>query len=153
MSSQVVHAFYQAFQKKDFKTMQGLYADNATFSDPIFPNLTSQEVRAMWEMLLAPSKDLHLEYEIWEEKGNQIKTKWIVTYTFPKTKRKVVNKIMATMTIENGLITAHTDVFNFHKWVSQALGRVGFLLGWTHFLRKKIQTTARRNLKKFVRKS
>lgn len=150
--SQIAHAFYQAFQKKDFKTMQGLYADNATFSDPAFPNLNAQRVRAMWEMLLTASKDLHLEYQILEETAQQVKTQWIATYTFSKTGRKVVNKIVATMAIENGLIVAHKDVFSFHKWASQALGTVGLLLGWTGFLKKKVQTTARHTLDIFIQK-
>ncbi|TAH07551.1 MAG: nuclear transport factor 2 family protein [Sphingobacteriia bacterium] len=152
-SSQIAQAFYQAFQKKDFKIMQGLYADNATFSDPAFPNLNAQEVRAMWEMLLTASKDLHLEYQILEETAQQVKTQWIATYTFSKTGRKVINKIVATMDIENGLIVSHTDDFSFYKWASQALGPVGLLLGWTGFLRKKLQTTARQNLANFMQKA
>ncbi len=152
-SSQIAHAFYQAFQKKDFKMMQGLYADNASFSDPAFPNLNAQEVRAMWEMLLTASKDLQLEYLILEENAQQVKTQWIATYTFSKTGRKVINKIVATMVIENGLIVSHTDDFNFYKWASQALGTAGVLLGWTSFLRKKVQTTARQNLANFMQKA
>jgi limonene-1,2-epoxide hydrolase len=152
-SSEIAQAFYQAFQKKDFNIMQGLYADKATFSDPAFPNLNCHEVRAMWEMLLTSSKDLHLEYQILEENAQQVKTQWIATYTFSKTGRKVINKIVATMAIENGLIVAHTDVFSFYKWASQALGTLGILLGWTGFLHKKVQTTARQNLTNFMQKA
>jgi limonene-1,2-epoxide hydrolase len=152
-SSEIAHAFYQAFQKKDFNIMQGLYADKATFSDPAFPNLNCHEARAMWEMLLTSSKDLHLEYQILEQNAQQVKTQWIATYTFSKTGRKVINKIVATMAIENGLIVAHTDVFSFYKWASQALGTLGILLGWTGFLHKKVQTTARQNLTNFMQKA
>jgi hypothetical protein len=93
-----------------------------------------------------------LDYQILEETSNQVKTQWIATYTFSKTGRKVVNKIVATMSVDNGLIIMHTDVFSFHKWASQALGTVGLLLGWTGFLRKKVQTTARQNLDVFMQK-
>ncbi len=152
MSVQTVHAFYQAFQKKDYQTMQSLYAEVATFSDPAFQNLNAPQVRNMWEMLLSRSKDLQLEYQILEENAHQIKTQWIATYTFTKTGRKVVNKIVATMSFENGLIVKHIDNFNFHRWASQALGTVGLLLGWTPFLRKKVQTEARKNLDSFMQK-
>jgi ketosteroid isomerase-like protein len=153
MSAQVARAFYDAFKQKDFRTMQGLYADNATFSDPAFVGLNAQQVRAMWEMLISRGKDLQLTYQILEEKGNQVKTEWIATYTFSQTGRKVVNKIVADMTIENGLIVKHIDTFSFHKWASQALGTVGVLLGWTGFLRKKVQTKAKQGLDIFMQKS
>jgi ketosteroid isomerase-like protein len=153
MSIQTVHAFYDAFQKRDFRTMQSLYAENATFSDPAFVGLGAQEVRAMWEMLISRGKDLQLTYQILEENGNQVKTEWVATYTFTQTGRKVVNKIVADMTVENGLIVKHTDTFSFHKWASQALGIVGFLLGWTTFLRKKVQTKARQSLDTFMQKA
>lgn len=152
MSAQVARAFYDAFQKRDYQTMQGFYAENATFSDPAFVNLNAQEVRAMWQMLISRGKDLEITYQILEERDKQIKTEWIATYTFSKTGRKVVNKIVADMTIENGLITKHIDTFSFYKWARQALGAVGLLLGWTGFLRKKVQTEARRNLEKFMEK-
>lgn len=153
MSAQVARAFYDAFKQKDFRTMQGLYADSATFSDPAFVGLNAQQVRAMWEMLISRGKDLQLTYQILEEKGSQVKTEWIATYTFSQTGRKVVNKIVADMTIENGLIVKHIDSFSFHKWASQALGTVGLLLGWTGFLRKKVQTKARQGLDIFMQKS
>lgn len=152
MSKSIAHTFYTAFQKKDFQTMQKLYADDATFSDPAFQNLNANEVRAMWEMLLTASKDLRLDYQILEETDKKASIMWVATYTFSKTNRKVVNKIKATWTIENGLIKTHIDHFNFHTWAKQALGTVGLLLGWTSFLKNKVQTQARENLTKFIQK-
>lgn len=148
--TETIHAFYKAFQQRDFKTMQSLYAEDATFSDPAFLNLNAKEVRAMWEMLIKRGKDLQLTYQILTEKEGQARAEWIATYTFSKTGRKVTNKIVAHMTIENGLIKTHQDVFNFHTWAKQALGTIGLLLGWTGFLRKKVQQEARKNLEKFM---
>jgi hypothetical protein len=42
------------------------------------------------------------------------------------------------------------DKFDFWKWSSQALGPVGFILGWTPMLRKKVQKQARERLAKFM---
>ncbi len=42
--------------------MQGSYADNATFKDPVFINLNAKQVRAMWEMFCVKSKDLKIEF-------------------------------------------------------------------------------------------
>ena len=58
VNQQLITTFYSAFQKKDYKTMQNCYADNATFSDPVFVNLNATEVKAMWEMLCIRGTDL-----------------------------------------------------------------------------------------------
>lgn len=47
----IAEAFYDAFKKLDAKTMGGLYAEDATFSDPGFPGLDARHVRGMWDML------------------------------------------------------------------------------------------------------
>ncbi len=51
-NAQIIEAFYTAFQRKDYKAMQGMYSDTATFSDSVFKDLNAQQVRAMWEMLI-----------------------------------------------------------------------------------------------------
>ncbi|MEN9670596.1 MAG: hypothetical protein RL018_873, partial [Pseudomonadota bacterium] len=44
------------------------------------------------------------------------------------------------------------DSFNFWAWSRQALGAPGLLIGWTPFLRAKVQATANDNLQKFLAK-
>ena len=145
-----INKFYSAFQKRDFRSMQECYADTATFSDAVFQNLDSKEVKAMWEMLCLQGKDLQLEFKnIWADE-NAGKAEWIATYTFSATGRKVVNRIQAEFWFENGKIVKHFDTFDFYAWAKQALGFTGFLLGWTPFLQSKIQKKAMQNLAKFI---
>ncbi len=61
-NQELIAGFYQAFQNKDYKTMQDCYAEDATFNDEVFLNLTADEVRAMWEMLIKKGKDLQLVF-------------------------------------------------------------------------------------------
>ncbi len=154
MSVKIADIFYKAFQKRDFKTMQSLYAPEATFSDAAFQNLNGKEVRAMWQMLLTNAKDgFALDYHVLQETDTKATIMWVATYTFSKTNRKVVNKIKAEWVIENGLIKNHIDTFNFHTWAKQALGTIGLLLGWTSFLKNKVRTEARKNLSNFIQKN
>ena len=54
---------------------------------------------------------------------------------------------------EQGLITRQRDRFDFWAWSRQALGMPGLLLGWTPFLRHKVQRQAAANLQKFLTRS
>ena len=58
----LIHQFYTCFGEKDFKGMQRCYAQNASFSDPIFKDLNAKEVQSMWEMLIKSSKDMQIEF-------------------------------------------------------------------------------------------
>ena len=130
--------------------MQACYADNATFNDAIFKNLNADQTRAMWEMLLTKSKDIRVLYNAVTADDRNGKAHWDAYYTFTSTGNKVVNKVDATFEFENGKILRHTDNFDFYAWAKQALGLSGLLLGWTSFMKNKIQTTGQENLAKFM---
>jgi limonene-1,2-epoxide hydrolase len=148
----VIHRFYTAFRQKDYKTMQDGYAENARFRDPVFLNLNSYEVRAMWQLLMERGTDLQLTFGAISEQGKNVSATWIATYTFSLTGRKIINTIVATMEIENEKIILHHDRFDFYKWARQAFGWKGVLLGWTGFFKKKVQLNARKNLKQYMEK-
>ena len=151
-NQQLITKFYTAFQNKDYKTMQDCYAENATFSDPVFENLNVAEVKAMWEMLITRGKDLQLEFSNVEANETMGSAEWIATYTFSASGNKVVNKVKANFVFENEKIVQHKDSFYFYTWAKQALGFKGLLLGWTSFLHKKVKQGARSNLLKFMSK-
>jgi ketosteroid isomerase-like protein len=149
-NERLISTFYEAFQKKDYKTMQGCYSDQALFNDAVFNNLNAEEVRKMWEMLLKKSTDLQLEFKNIQADDKQGSAEWTATYTFSKTKRKVVNRIKASFIFDKGKILEHTDSFNFYIWAKQALGITGLLLGSTSFLKNKIQKTAKEKLEEYM---
>jgi len=151
-NKELINKFYTSFQNKDYKTMQDCYANNATFSDPVFENLNAAEVRAMWQMLITRATDLALEFKNVAADETSGSAEWMATYTFTSTGNKVVNKIKANFVFENGKIKEHKDSFGFYKWAKQALGFKGLLLGWTSFLHNKVKQQARNNLIKFMSK-
>lgn len=152
-NEQLIHQFYQAFQNKDYKTMQSCYADDARFSDAVFQNLDAAQARAMWEMLIKRGKDLQLEYHNVQANETNGSAEWIATYTFSATGKKVINHIKANFIFKNGKIIKHTDQFDFYKWARQALGFTGLILGWTGFVKKKVRQTAMKSLDNFMNKS
>jgi ketosteroid isomerase-like protein len=145
-NEQLIHSFYKAFQNKDYKTMQQSYADNAAFTDPVFINLNAEKTRTMWEMFCVNGKNLSIEFQNIKADETQGSGEWIATYTFSKSGKKVINHIYSKFKFENGKISEHVDTFNFYKWVKQALGLTGLLLGWTPFIKQKVQQGAMKNL-------
>lgn len=152
-NERLIHTFYSAFQQKDPAPMQTAYAEDAQFSDEVFTRLSAAEARAMWEMLISRGKDLELtfgEVSADDQKGS---ARWTATYTFSQTGRKVTNHIRAEFEFDaSGKIRRHRDTFDFYAWARQALGTSGLLLGWTSFLRKKVQDTARKSLVRYMEK-
>lgn len=148
----LIQKFYDAFSKRDSTTMKSCYADNASFSDEVFPNLQGKDIGRMWEMLCHNGKDLKIDYQILgvSDDGLKAKALWNAYYTFSKTGRKVHNIINAHFEVTNGLIISHRDHFSFWRWTTQALGPVGLLLGWTPIIRNKVRGAAKAGLAGFL---
>ena len=152
-SQQLITDFYNAFQKKDYRTMQNCYANNAVFNDEVFSNLNANEVRGMWEMFCKRGQDLQISFSNVKANEKEGSAEWIGTYTFSKTNRNVINHIRANFTFRDGKIITHIDKFNFYNWARQAFGLTGILLGWTPFFRNKVRKEAKNNLGKFMSRS
>ena len=152
-NQELINRFYSAFQEKDYKAMQACYANNAHFSDPVFPNLNSEEVKAMWEMLCKSGKDLIVKFDNVEANETEGSADWIATYTFSKTGNRVINRIHSKFKFENGKIIDHKDHFSFYDWAYLALGFPGILLGWTSLIKNKVRRSARKSLEQFMAKS
>ena len=151
-NQQLITKFYTSFQNKDYKGMQECYADTATFSDEVFVNLNSDQVKAMWEMLCVRGTDLKLDFKNVQAQNNRASAEWEAHYTFSASKRKVINRIKAGFVIENGKIVKHTDTFDFYKWSRQALGFPGAMLGWTGFFKNAVRKGAMKSLNDFMSK-
>lgn len=143
--------FYSAFAKADSTTMCECYHPDITFRDPIFGLIEGTAVCKMWKMLIEKSKgNIKIEYS--DIKANQYlgSAKWVATYNFSKTNKKVINVIQARFHFQDGLIIKHTDDFDLWKWSKQAFGWYGVLFGWTGYMQKRIQEKAISLLKKYT---
>ncbi len=147
---QLITRFYSAFQKLDYKTMQQSYHDDAIFFDPVFEDLNAAEVRDMWEMLCKNAKNFSVQFSAVHADVDYGTCKWVASYTFSQTGKKVVNNIKAYFKFHEGKIVEHTDDFDLWKWSRQALGLPGWVLGWSAFLQKKIRLKAQDNLAKYM---
>lgn len=144
----LIQSFYTAFANHDAEAMAACYADDATFHDPAFGQLQGEDVRDMWRMLLsrkASAPEVHLVGVT--EDGSA--ARWWAKYHYGPKRRMVVNEVAATFVIENGKIVSHTDHFDLWKWSRQALGLNGLLLGWTPFMRNRIQETTQGMLRRY----
>jgi hypothetical protein len=146
----VAERFYEAFMVRDHYTMGLLYASHATFRDPVFPKLTAQGARLMWQMLLSEAEDLELAVNILEDTPDRARVDWTARYTFTPTRRPVINKVHTEMRIAAGKIVQQVDDFSFWRWSGQALGWKGWLLGATPLVRDKVRARAAKSLKEYA---
>ena len=146
----LLHAFYQAFQRKDYDAMKACYHPEAEFNDEVFRNLNAREAGMMWEMLIKNGRDLKLEYAEVEAGDTSGQAVWTATYSFSKAKRKVVNTIQASFQFRDGKIIRHTDRFGFYRWARQAFGIPGLLLGWTGWFRARVRAGVKGQLQAYM---
>ena len=155
---ETIKRFYTAFAQLDAATMATCYADDVSFQDEAFTLNGKTETVGMWTMLCSATAGnprskaaWHLDFSGVKADASSGQAHWDATYLFSKTGRMVLNKIDAQFSFnEAGLIVKHHDSFNFWTWSRQALGAPGLLLGWTPFLRAKVQATANESLQKFL---
>jgi ketosteroid isomerase-like protein len=138
----LVRRFYAALAARDATAMGACYADDATFSDPVFPSLDAAGVRAMWAMLCARGKDLAVELADVEAGDGSASARWIARYTFAATGRRVENRIDTSFALRDGRIVRQTDRFDLWRWSRQALGLAGLLLGWSPLVSRSVRRQA-----------
>jgi ketosteroid isomerase-like protein len=148
----VITRLYTAFSKRDHEGMAACYADDATFSDPVFRGLKGIQVKGMWRMLCERGEDLKIELRDVKIDGDKATAHWEADYTFSKTKRKVHNVIDARFTLKDGKIVAHEDSFDLWKWTSMALGAKGMLLGWSPVVKNAVRAEAMKGLELFMKR-
>lgn len=151
VNKELIGKFYTAFQKLDYTTMNSCYSDDIVFSDPVFGLLQADEVKAMWEMLCKNAKDFSLTFSNIQSVDEEYYTcEWTASYIFSRTGRKVTNRIKAFMRLQGGKIIEHTDAFRLSTWIAQAFGWKGVWFGWTSFMKRQVQKSARKNLNLFM---
>lgn len=145
----LIQAFYSAFAAKDHATMAQSYADNATFKDPVFPDLDADQVRAMWRMFCTSGNEIDLSFGDVTADDRSGSAHWEAVYAFPKTGRRVHNKIDASFEFEGGKIVRHVDSFDLYRWTRMALGPLGAVLGWSPIVQNQVRGQAKAQLARF----
>lgn len=129
-----VKKFYDAFIRLDAEAMIVNYHPDIRFKDPAFGELKGKDVHAMWKMLCESQKGKNfiIEYGDISVEDKMATVTWQAKYSYGKHKRPVRNVIRATFWFdEKGRILKHEDHFDLYKWSKQAMGAVGFLIGWS----------------------
>ncbi len=145
-----IRKLYAGLDAHDGEAMASCYAPDATFSDPVFLELTGSQAGDMWRMLTSRATDLSVELPEAKADAEAGAARWIATYTFGATGRNVVNRVRSDFRFdESGLISEQQDDFPFWRWSRQALGPAGLTLGWTPMLRSKVRANAAAELARF----
>jgi ketosteroid isomerase-like protein len=151
VSSDTIVRFYDAFARRDGEAMAACYAPGASFSDPVFKDLTGAEVGAMWQMLTSSGQDLAVQLVEHRTESDTGTAHWLADYTFSRTGRRVHNDVHATFRFSDaGLITEHRDSFNLYAWAKQALGPVGSMLGWAPPFQAQVRSGAATTLATYM---
>jgi ketosteroid isomerase-like protein len=142
----LVARLYAALDRHDAEAMIACYAPDAMFTDPAFQTLDAAGIKAMWRMLCARGKDLRVVVSDIAADAAQGRAHWVATYTYSATGRVVVNRIDAKFEFRDGLIRRHEDRFDLWRWMRQALGIKGALVGWLPPAQRVLRAQAAKSL-------
>lgn len=151
-NKQLITNFYESFQQANAEGMVACYHNDIEFEDPAFGKLNGDNAKNMWKMLLSRNSNIDITFFNVQTTENKGTANWKAVYFYGPQKRKVINNISASFEFKDGKIIKHTDVFSMWKWSKQALGFKGLLLGWTSFLKNKVQSLTNKLLKEFSEK-
>ena len=152
-NADLIRTFYAAFERRDHVAMAGCYGADATFTDPVFGELTGRRIGAMWRMLCERARDLRIEVSGIEADADKGAAHWEARYTFSGTGRSVHNRIDASFQFRDELFHRHVDRFDLYAWSRQAFGLQGLLLGWTPPMQRIVRRRATDGLDAFMRKN
>ncbi|UMB60750.1 nuclear transport factor 2 family protein [Lutibacter sp. A80] len=153
-TKEIIEKFYTSFSNGNVEGMINCYHKDIVFKDPVFGELKGDKAVKMWLMLLSKrSETTTISFSGIKVSENKGSANWVANYVYGKDKRKVINKVSANFKFKDGKIIEHIDTFSLWLWSKQALGTVGFLLGWTPFMKNKIQKTTKKQLEDFITKS
>lgn len=107
----------------------------------------------MWRMFCTGGSDIDVTFGDVQADDSSGSAKWEARYVFPKTKRRVHNKISASFQFRDGLIIRHRDDFDFYRWSRMSLGPVGTALGWTPIVKNQVRQQAASQLDRFRRET
>ena len=145
----LLETYYACFARRDYRGMAACYHASIKFKDPIF-NLEGKRVAAMWHMLCEGGQDMRIETSRIKIENGKGSARWVASYTFSGTGRKVVNVIDSKFSFQDGKISDERDEFDFWQWSRQALGLTGWILGWMPRLLQTVQAKANGNLATFI---
>jgi hypothetical protein len=145
-----IRRLYEALGRHEGEAMAACYAPETSFSDPVFPELHGDQAGDMWRMLTDRATDLAVEVPEVKADAQAGAARWIATYTFGGTGRRVVNRVRSDFKFAaDGRIAEQRDDFSFWTWSRQALGFPGLVLGWAPLLRSRVRANAAAELARF----
>jgi len=146
----VIERLYEGLRSPGGEARAACYTADARFSDPAFGELRGDQVGAMWRMLTSQSTGIEVDLSNVEIRGDAGSARWVARYTFGPSGRRVENRITATYRFRDGRISDHVDRFSMWRWSRQALGPIGWLLGWSPMVSRRVRRQALRNLDRFI---
>lgn len=152
-NNELIEKFYTSFSNGNANGMLECYHKDIVFQDPVFGKLKGDRAFKMWEMLLSQKKaDTLINFDNIQTTTEKGEANWVAEYFYGDKKRKVINKVHANFRFKEGKIIEHIDTFDLWEWTKQAMGIAGYLMGWTPFLKNKIQQTTNTSLDNFIKK-
>lgn len=145
----LIARYYTAFARRDARGMIDCYHPDVHFSDAVFPDLRGPQAGAMWRMLCERAQDLRIVFSDVVADETAGSARWEAWYTFTGTGRPVHNRIAARFEFRDGRIIRHRDTFPFWRWAAQALGPVGWFLGWSPVVKRRVRAQAAASLSKY----
>ena len=135
--------------KPTIEGIPGCVHPEIQYFDPLFGALEGQDVVRL-RSFEASFNGFKMERGEIEDLGDgYYSCPWKKTYTYPVTGRKVSINGKSHISMDNGLVTGHSEAFSLHRWAKDAYGIAGWFFGSIFFFQRKMRREAARQLREF----
>jgi hypothetical protein len=114
----IVEVLKQDYQRFPADQTYGIYAEDVYFKDPVYEFRGLQRYRRMISWMATWFIDLRLDLHQIEQIGNQIKTRWTMSWKAPLPwKPAMAVSGWSELTLNpQGLIASHVDYWDGSRW-------------------------------------
>ncbi len=146
---EVIQRYFDAMAQGQWQAMARCYHDQASFADPLFPDLRGEQIVYHLHRLYEPNsqharKQIELTTHALFSEDRKAQVQWELRCIEAQRPVKLIG--LSTFAIWDQFIVRHVDEFPFHHWARQTQGLAGALLGRLPFYQRRLQRSARSQL-------
>lgn len=145
----LLRRLFDRLAARDAEGAARCYHRDIFFTDPLFPRVRGDDVRALWVMMFDDVEELRVTLSEVSADQDGGRAAWTATYRLGANGRRMSTSGRSLFAFRDGLVCRHYDHFSLWRWCAAALGPAGAALGWFGPFRWAVRQSFARRFDRF----
>lgn len=125
---ELLRRLFHHLSAREAEGMRHCYHPEIFYTNPLVPRARGPQALEAWEAIFEELPDLRIALRQVQADADGGVAHWHAAYTFRG--RRVGHEVRSMFAFRRGLVCRHYDHFSLWRWLAQALGPAGLVLGW-----------------------